>query len=236
MSRIKIFVLVAGIALLYAGYKQWRLSGVVKAEAQVISCADLARDGYGENAHVKLKDYFISQGGLVYEEKRGSKEWGKVWIPVLPSDGEYAKMYDALPVGAEIPAPRSFGVILQTEQVKSLGGLGALEGRDFLAGVIINEIDSLDGDTKKLLAESYPGVDLDACWILDHRRKATTTGFLSLGLGAGLVLLAVILFLRGRKRSAAEATSHASAEEPVPAPVGSAAAEGSEAPPTPSVP
>ena len=60
VSRIKIIVLVAGIALGYYGFKQWRLAGETKEEPQTITCKALGENGYGDNAYVKLTDFMVS--------------------------------------------------------------------------------------------------------------------------------------------------------------------------------
>lgn len=203
MGRFKIWILVAGVAVGWLGWKEYRLSCEVKKDPQTITCANLAKNGYGRNAHVRVTDFLLATTDFVYKEKRSSKEWSKVWLPVLPIDGEYARMVAALPEDAEeIPSAKSFGVILQSEHVASLDGLSVFDEAPVLLGVVINEVDSLDRKTKKLLAESYPNVDLDECWILEHNRKVSGVGRGAgfLGLGVVLVALAVFLFVRGKKK------------------------------------
>ena len=204
MGHFKIWMLVLGIGIVIISWKEWRLSGAVKQEAQTITCTDLALGGYGDNAHIRLTDFYVATAEFVTQEKRRSKAWSKVWLPVVPMDGEYVKLLGALPDDAEeIPPVRDFRVILQSEHVEGQAGLARLGELDALTGVVINEVDSLDSDTKKLLGESYPGVDLDTCWILDHRRKvpAAARYLAVLALGVGLVAWAILLFVRGRKKA-----------------------------------
>ena len=204
MGRFKIWILVAGVAVGYLGWKEYKLSGEVKKEPQTITCADLAKNGYGDNAHVRVTEFTVATSEFVYKEKGHGKEWSEVWLPVVPVDGEYARRIAALPEDAEeIPPAKSFGVILQSEHVTGLEGLSVFDEMPALLGVVINEVDSLDRDTKKLLAESYPSVDLDTCWILEHDRKVSGAGrgMGFLGLGVVLVGLAVFLFVRGKKKS-----------------------------------
>ena len=112
-----------------------------------------------------ISDVYVATSDFVYEEKRRGKEWSKVWLPVVPMDGEYVKRLAALPEDAEsIPSPEAFRVILRSEHVAGLDGLRAFGDMERLPGVVINEVDSLDSDTKELLESSYPRVDLDACW------------------------------------------------------------------------
>lgn len=71
MGRLKLIMVVAGAVLVLYGYEEWRLSGEVKAEPQTISCAALTRDGYGDDAHVRLTDFLVSPSSFVYEEAKG---------------------------------------------------------------------------------------------------------------------------------------------------------------------
>jgi hypothetical protein len=204
MARFKLWILVVGIAVAYFSWKGWKLAGVVQAEPQVITCAELARDGYGDNAHVVLTDFYIATAEFVYEERRSGKEWSKVWLPVVSMHSEYVKRLGALPDDAEeIPLAEDFRVILQSEHVEGLDGLRAFGELERLPGVVINEVDSLDSDTKKLLQESFPSVDLDGCWILDHQRKApgAARGLLFMGFGVLLVAWAVRLFVKSPKKA-----------------------------------
>jgi len=197
MGRFKLWMVIGGAVLAFYGFKEWRLSGEVKSAPQTITCEALARDGYGDNAHVRLTEFLVSPASYVYEEGKGG--WKKVWLPLVPLNGPYAEQLRALPEDAEIPAPRSFGVILQTDEVSNEDKLGALAERDVVEGVVINEIDSLDSETKKLLNQAYPGIDLEKCWILEHNRKTKgmASSLLFLLLGLGIAGAGLYLFVQG---------------------------------------
>lgn len=201
MGRFKLWMLIGGAALVFLGIQEWRLCAEVKGTPQKLSCAALARDGYGDNAHVELTDFLASSAGFVYEKKRGG-DWSKVWVPLVPLDGPYAEMLRALPEGAEIPAPETFGVILQTSNAKNEKALGKLVDKDVLRGVVINEIDSLDRETKKLLAESYPGIDLEKCWIVEEGRSVRSVAMCLLFIVLGLALAGggIFFFIRGARK------------------------------------
>ncbi len=201
MGRFKIWMIIGGAVLAWYGFKEWRISGEAKADPQVITCGALAKDGYGKNAHVKMTDFLLSPGGYVYEEKTSGGSWSKVWIPVVPLGGEYHTMVQALPEDAELPAPKSFNVILQTEHASSASMLSKIGKRDDIQGVVINEIDSLDSETKKLLRDSYPGIDLDKCWIVEHKRKTkgAMLSLLMLLAGVGLAGGGVFFLVKGGK-------------------------------------
>lgn len=193
MRRFKLWILIGGIALGYYGFKEWRLSGVTKKTMQTLTCKALVADGYGDNAHVRLSDFMLSPGGFVYEGS--DSKWKKVWIPVVGMNSDYAKMVHELPEDAELPSPKNFGVILQSTHVSNDSALGRIAQQDYLVGVVINEIDSLDSGTRRLLEKSYPGIDLEKCWILEHRRKVSGAGFGMTLMGVALALVALAAFL-----------------------------------------
>jgi hypothetical protein len=201
MGRFKIWMIIGGAFLAWYGFQEWRISAEAKTDPQVLTCAALAKDGYGTNAHIKMTDFLLSPGGYVYEEKEKGGSWETVWIPVVPLGGAYHKMVLALPEDAEIPSPKSFNVILQTEHASGASMLGKIGGKKQLQGVVINEIDSLDSETKKLLKDSYPGIDLDNCWIVEHKRetKGAMLSLLLLLLGVGLAGGGVFFLVKGRK-------------------------------------
>ena len=186
MVRIRFWLLIAGITLLVLGWQEWQLSKVVRPQAQTIPYARLVRDGYGDNAHVRLTECFLAPGDYVYEAS-GSR-WTKVFAPLVSSEGEYATRLRELPEGASPPKATSFGVILLSEHVHGEDEIDPLYGLKEFTGIVINEIESLGGREKRLLEESYPGVDLDRCWILDHARRLPSGT-----LGAVLLVVGVVL-------------------------------------------
>jgi hypothetical protein len=204
LRGFRIWLLVGGAALAWYGFKEWRLASVTKAEPQRITCAALERDGYGDNAHVLITDFLMSPTGFVYSEGKQGSGWKAVYVPLVPLDGSYAAALRDLPKDQAPPAPGQFGVILKTERAPNEAALVRLGDSDTLLGVVINEIDALDAKTKDLLARGYPGIDLDACWIVEDRRTVKGSGT-GLGLLAGglalLVLGAWLLYRRFRPAS-----------------------------------
>ena len=220
MGRICLGLIIAGIAAIFFGWQDWQLSRLVKSEPQSITCAALGQTGYGDNAHVQVTNTFLSPGGYVYQERgRGSTSWAKVWIPLIDIDSAYADSLRVLPEGTPIPGPTNFNVIMQTEHVSDLSELRSLSEADSFTGIVINKIDSLDSDTKRLLRESYPGVDLERCWILDHNRSkpsaARGLGLLVLGLS---VLGGMIAYWYRKRRADVQPptdfSSYADAQDP----------------------
>jgi hypothetical protein len=211
MRFYKIAMVVAGIVLAVWGVREARMSGLSKEDPQEITCEDLGRDGPGDNAHVIVTEFVFPTGIFVYEEKRRGGDWEKVWVPVLPLGGEWHQKVLAIyeEHGEEnledvmVPEPDSFSVIVRSEHVPDEDALDALENQDAFRGLVINEIDSLGREEKKILADEYPGVDLEKCWIVDHKREPKSTGTVILLIGLGAVLAAVGVWLCFPKRDRA---------------------------------
>ncbi|MEX2216015.1 MAG: hypothetical protein WD768_18025 [Phycisphaeraceae bacterium] len=208
--RFIIALMIGGAVLLYFGVQEMRLSSAAKAEPQTITCDNLAKNGPGDNAHIVLSDFILLAEGGVYEAKSGSDtNWITFWAPLVPYGGEFhqevMKKFDAAgKLTGEMPHPKSIDVIFKTKSVKNEAALAVVSQQDTLAGMVVNKIDTLGSEEKKLLASSYPGIDFDKCWIIEHGRKPAGMGKIAgfLGGGAGLILLPGI-YLITRKNSGA---------------------------------
>lgn len=210
MRYYKLGMIVGGILLAVWGVREGIMAGGAKAEPQTITCADLGRDGPGNNAHVVLTDFIISPGTFVYQEGKRGGAWSKVWVPLLPVGGAWDRKVQALleqsgtddPGDVLLPQPETFSVLVRSSLVPNERGLSILEMGGELRGLVINEIDSLGREEEKLLAGEYPNVNLDECWIIDHARTPKSMGTVILLVGAGVVLagLGVWLVLPRRRR------------------------------------
>ena len=204
MFRIKLLLIIAGIAMIVIGVQELRLASAAKAEPQVITCEQLAKDGPGDNAHVTLTKFRLHPLSSIYQEKKkrfgkSSGDWVKIWVPAVPAEGA-EKLGPALMA----PAPSDVRVIVKSTQVKNPQDLIALAGREQISGVITNKIESLGRDERKLLQEGCPGVDLDRCYILEQDRKPADSIklFGMLGGGLALGLLGGFWMLGGGKKEA----------------------------------
>lgn len=195
MGRFKWYALIGGAVLLFMGGREFMLARKTEAEPAKISCAALSKDGPGDNAHVVMSDFVFSLSSFVYEEERHSKAYNKIWVPALPLDGPwhqqlkaYFAMDEAERAKVPEPVPNDFHVIVVSDEVSSDAALAKLADAPTLQGIVVNEIESLSSEEKKLLKQSYPGVDLDKCWILEHKREPkgmmTIALFALAGLGA----------------------------------------------------
>ncbi len=209
MSRFWLVMVIGGGMLIYFGVQELRLAGVAKAEPQPITVAKLAAHGPGDNAHIRLGEFLLCEGAYVYEEESSGGTWSRVWIPAVPLGGPYheklLEAYQADPASVmDVPMPTDLNVIVELK-VNNEEELIRIADQDELQGLVVNEIASLGGEERKILEQSYPGVDFDRCWIVEAGRlpagAGKTYGFL--GGGSALGLAGVGLLLVSRRKQAA---------------------------------
>jgi hypothetical protein len=197
MYRIVIAMIVLGGVLTYWGYQEMSLASKTDPTPQEITCQELSDSGPGDNAHVVMSDFLLCTMAYVYEGVGDSDTAYKtVWVPAVPLGGAYHQMLlsmldDEGNLQGNMPLPRDLAVLVKTSKVTSGEALDRLADRDTLSGLVINEIASLGSQEKKILIDSYPGVDFDKVWILEHGRKPAGAGKMYGLMGGGLALMLV---------------------------------------------
>jgi hypothetical protein len=200
--RVKLIPLVIGAVLFVVGWQEWSLAKKARGQPQVMPASQLAANGPGPNAHIELTHFDVAGDSLVYQAKQkrfggGEGDWQKVWVPVIPMDGG--------PMGM-MGMPNAAGpirIILTTRKAKDINQLNALlqSKADPMVGVrmrglVVNEIERLGGEEKRLLSEAYPSIDFAHCYIFEIDRKPKGAGdVLGFMGGGGMLALAGIAWL-----------------------------------------
>ena len=201
-------MLVGGCVLLFLGVQEVRLASGAKAKARDITCAELGEKGPGDNAHVRMGEFLLCEFSFVYESKEGqSDRYERVWVPAVPLEGEYHRQLrqhveeKGAAAAADLPMPRDLRVVVKSGRVHNDAELEALAMGDTLEGMVVNRISGLGGEERKILQDSYPGVDFSKVYILEHGRTPAGFGKTAglLGGGAALVLVPVGLFVLRRR-------------------------------------
>lgn len=206
MGRILIAMVIGGVALLFVGVQELRLTGIARPQAQTITCDALGKSGPGDNAHVVMTDFLLSPAGFVYEGGQEASEYKTVWIPALPLEGEYQRQLAGLVDEAgqlpdTLPPPRDIRIIIKSSHLRSDDDIRNLPNT--IQGVVVNKVSKISGQELSLLRDSYPGIDFSTVWILDHNRMPASTAKTAalVGGGAALILIpaGVSLVMRLRK-------------------------------------
>lgn len=215
---MRFFVLIAGIGLVILGVKECRLASSAKDDPQAITCAQLAEKGPGENVHIVMSDFLLLEQSYVYAERLGT--WTEVWIPAVPFGGAYhteaRTRIERDGDNATMPPVTDLRVLVKLTDAKNEAGVSKAGQEETLQGMVINDVDSLDSEERKLLKESYPGIDFDKCWILETGREPGGLGKIILMILGGLVLsLGMIGFwIAGRSKGSAAPETEQSAPSP----------------------
>ena len=79
------------------------------------------------------------------------------------------------------------------------------EKPETLDNIVMNAVQGLDGETRKILRKEYPAIDLDRIWIVEHGRTPMSGNLaLAMTVGGGLLLVgAFVLLIRKRRPKAA---------------------------------
>ena len=193
MKTARLFLIVGGILLTVLGLHELLIARVWKARPHEMACEELARQGPGGNAHLRLVDYVLAVDRVVHEDGPDGT-WRRVWIPAFPK-GEAAS--------ADLD-PTAFRVLVRSQRVKDREALVRLADAATLDGFVVNDIETLGSHELRRLEDAYPHTQVDRCWIVDHERKPMSSITAEVLVVGGLLLLGLgfWLLVRGRRKVA----------------------------------
>lgn len=178
LNRLNIALVVGGVIVLVLGVKEAVLSGKAESEPTQITLQELIDNGPGDNIYVTVTNIqSIPEETIVYgDEKPGGQitNYDACWIPVFPDGGERN------PVKA----------IVKTTQARNDAALRGLLSKRRHTGLLVNDVESIGGQEKRLLQQGLPGANLDEVYILHESREPSGAGLVILYFVGGLALLA----------------------------------------------
>ncbi len=207
ISRMLLALLVAGIGAITFGVKHWTLASACQATPQVLTGMELQQQGWGNNANIELTKAATLKCWVSCTETTSSRRFQasttklSAFIPMISLESDYMKYLDKFySVKAnedkDPEMPKEFCCILKLPDIKDDVDVERVAGLNRYNGVIINSIDSLSSDQKRLLREEFPGVNLSSVAILEYNRipQSTAKG-VSFVAGGGLAVLCAVAFL-----------------------------------------
>lgn len=210
--RLSLGLLILGAVCVSMGHEESERATHVGKKPQVVRCSQFASGKTPSNTYVTLTRFAPCRGGCVTEEGRYGVGWRKVQIPVYPQDRRSE------------PAGKALRVILTLYNVKNEQDLVARLRKPRLTGVVWSRGDKLHRTTRKLLRESYPGIDLARCNVINVGGRVPTAAsaghirWVGFGLiAAGLVVAGVWLFHRSLDMPGRKAAALENSEQPPPA-------------------
>lgn len=156
--------------------EEYRLSSRSSQEPEEISLRDLIKRGPGGNPNIILKDFSIFED-YVYQRKLVSGRWTKVWVPIVPTDGDEA----------DAAKPAAIRAFLFSADVGNDKEVRQRFDRPQLRGMVNPDAAKPGILGGGLIRRSYPGTDPNTCLIIEEGKEPA--GVLKLVLlGVGFLL------------------------------------------------
>lgn len=178
MIRFILAIGVLGAVFTFMGFRDFLHASKAGAVPDQLTAAQLIARGAEGNPYVEISSFEIGDN-FVYEEQQDTKRWNKVWIP-------FGDAQEMMTPGAPVKA------VMKSDRVKSEMDIGGEFGKAVVRGMVMNAIESLGSEEKKILSGSYPGSDVDNLLIVDvskdpaaMKQKGATFG------GIGLLALVI---------------------------------------------
>lgn len=201
------FLLFVCIGCLKFGFDEFRLARssqsapTVYHVAQVESGKEKITNCYATlDKHIALTPYLV----FSYDQKKGGggepgpeTRLNYCYYPAVSADNpDLPRIAKALEDSdaKELPKLGNVTFLVKTKQWSTLGSIpDTIPERENVTGLIVTEVESLDSDEKRLLAEGFTGIDTDKLLILEEGREphgyAFSLALMAFG-GLGLVALA----------------------------------------------
>lgn len=155
LNRINIALVIIGGMVGFFGISEWRLAMKSGSTPTRVSLTELTTNGAADNVFVTVTDMMpAGEGEFVYEETRTGR-YSKIWYPAVPT--------------TDSPGVPRF--IVYSADAKNDNEVGALMMQTEQTGMIVNSIRSLDSETKDLLQQGIPGINVDSALIFESGRK-----------------------------------------------------------------
>ncbi len=203
MLKTGIWMIVGGGLLIAIALNEAKQSSAGKKEPQEITCAELVDEGFGDNAHVRMTDFYLCEDEYVYEEKI---LWTGAWVPAVPRGSSIHETMLARAEGRSAPPAlpgQEIRIIVSLPEARSEKDVERAAKSEHIQGLIIRPQQLIDRKNERLLEESYPGLDFKECMILvKGRRPSSRTKTISLT-GSGIALMVIggtLLVLHWRKQ------------------------------------
>jgi ADP-ribose pyrophosphatase YjhB (NUDIX family) len=184
---VMVFTLIAGIGALVTGITNYRESRKVKPKPQIITAANLAEHGPGENHFVQLSEFVPQINSIVVEGGNRKTSWDAAYVPLFTA-------------GDDIDAGDPPRIILYSSSVKDQPSLDALATTHTLTGMISPW--DIDEQTKGLFKKFYPRLDTTKCYILhqDDTPPGKSGSMFCMTLGVVLLGITVLVGFTARNR------------------------------------
>lgn len=183
--RAVLALLCVGAGLIWMGLDGCAEHVGGEVEPVVLSAERLVTAGHGGNPHVRVTDVLLlashivvarterdERAGYQAGELRGGTVWSSAWLPAVPRSTPEAQQWLAEFEAGGDPAPPEVRLLVRTGRGER-GKLALRTKQTEVQGLIVNGVEPLPDDVRRILAESYPRADLSRALILEEGRAPT---------------------------------------------------------------
>ena len=212
--RIILIAAVLGGILIWFGWQEYVLGKGATTEAQETDLAALEKGAALTNPHVKFGEHIcIFNKSLVYSYEKDlenqksatpASEVNHAYYPIVSTSHKFSKEYLAMmakygsigktPEKERPNLPNTFTVLVKTRAYKTVGDLpDGVAKHANVQGLVINEIEGLDSDERRLIRGRFPKLDLDKVLILERGREPSspTMAIAFIGAGGAIIVLGI---------------------------------------------
>ena len=220
-KKVGLILMVIGGCLAYYGVLEYQVGSQAAPESVDVELADLEAGKPLPDNHIRIGLHHCMYNISVVEYEfdsdseqiRPSSPVNWTWSPLISDKHAYAirireliKTYGSvkkIPRSENWPVLKDFVVLLKSETYKTYKDIS--DGRKYyksVSGLVINRIESLGDDEKKLIRRKFPKIDFDKILIVEHGRKPSSAALsISIITGGGLLFL-LPLFIFSRRMGA----------------------------------
>jgi hypothetical protein len=192
MFRIKLIIAVFGGILVFWGVQEFRVSQGTSAEPVAADLAALESGQEPPNPHMQLGAHLALYPAAVYEYSQSKYASGDPGPTARVNHCYYPIM--SVPDAAPTAGDASFdlnriAVLVRTKRFRTIGDIpDDFRNETSITGLVVNRIQSLDKQERKLILESFPTMNLDKVLILEDARRPASLAKSGGMIGGGLLL------------------------------------------------
>ena len=216
--RLILFIILGGGFLSVNGYQEYIVSSKTKNTPSATKLVDIEKGNKITNNYLILDEHWAFYSSCVYyyktskydKEVKDSSTVEYAYYPALSIEhpyiiqlGKLEEKYGDLskvPEG-QFPKLENIDVLIKTEKFKTVGDIPAyIDTKKNMTGLVINSINSLNDDEKRLIQESFPKVNFNKVVIIEEGREpsSTTSSFAMMGGGVFIIFIGIAVAFKGR--------------------------------------
>ncbi|MCP4347508.1 MAG: hypothetical protein GY795_18540 [Desulfobacterales bacterium] len=223
MYRIFLIMIAGGIGACYLGYNEFVVAKGTTEIPVEVELADMEKGTVPENNHMKIGRHLRLYPASIYKYERPKNSDSEkaephykvtcAYYPIISFSHSYFDRMrsvieeygstDAVPED-KWPNFDDFKVLVKTKTFKTINDIpNDFEEKEALTGLVVNRIDTISQEEKKLILSNFPKVGFSNLIILEENRKPSnpvkSTGMMGGGVMLSLSGGYLLIFKRRRE-------------------------------------